>query len=990
MLRRKHIKAPTRFDPGPGHPTEHLAYLSPAEMEMLRVLTDGTVTRGPKGLPSFVYSDSQTAKSGPMGSGSFSVTPKAGSAAINSGSGSNSGGGSKSSGAGGVSASPKSSTSMAAAKPSAAPSAPAKPSGGGSSAPAKKTATAPVSGPSGGPPKGPGASMAAAKASMAPPVAAKPSFTPPGQRSSTFGQAAGKARTQNVTRPAAAAAAAPAKPALSQQQAGAYKQFGQLMSGAPRQNEVMRSPGDAESLARMAIAESGIIRDKDTGKMNLAGAQAVMNVIRNRMENQQQTVDGVINQRSQFSPWSDGKFSKTQSDPAYTALAEAVLQGKVPDITKGADVYHNATTVNGTGFKKASAETRNRINNNFTPTLTINDGVNPSVYGHQFGVNKDGTKASQKGPSPMKVAPGSPVSLPPGAMSPDPNYGKMISAPPAQVPTGVRVPGRFGGFKPDPNAPTTEKISYQAGQPVPTYGALFSNEPYQHRFEDNNEVPDPNHFSNDPQVLNLYNKAGVPMANLGKNRAGKTFNPGALTPTAQRLYQGLVDTALRTGKPITFFSGNDGRGINHIGHAMDIHMNDPVTGMPLAGDPSPKGANHPAKGQYTGFARDTFDTLYQNPDVYGGIGPITRWGGMFNQGVPDDLMHFDTTPRGGFSGKQTAMHQAAASRAANAGRADGGFALASYNAPPLADTAPGFPVSASPSFVPRPTPRPFQAGLSRNAFDTGRSPAQFTTSYGEGQRTRQVGAPAGPAEYDTARGGVYTGYGTFNPPRQPSKYSGYGATPPAGKKIHDRVPQEQGPQKPPDYAGKKPAGTYTASYDVKPPKGPALKGSDKLDGLPPGYAERYGLGGSRSVKPADPKKEEKKQEQEDGKKQKGGWLQAGFDLVDTGVKKVQEKKQQVDQAVKENEGKLKVLSFMDKLFGPGWMLSNGGSQSKFPSSNSKFGEIKNPRARAAIVNALAKAVETMPQVSYQPPPNTFLSVEDRDAVMRRLLGENWT
>lgn len=49
----KKINAPLRHDPGRGYPTEHLAYLSPMEMEMLRRLTDGTVSRGPRGIPSF-------------------------------------------------------------------------------------------------------------------------------------------------------------------------------------------------------------------------------------------------------------------------------------------------------------------------------------------------------------------------------------------------------------------------------------------------------------------------------------------------------------------------------------------------------------------------------------------------------------------------------------------------------------------------------------------------------------------------------------------------------------------------------------------------------------------------------------------------------------------------------------------------------------------------------------------------------------------------
>jgi hypothetical protein len=54
MLQRKHIKAPSRYDPGKGMPTERLIYAAPWEMELLRQLTDGTISVGPKGIPSFV------------------------------------------------------------------------------------------------------------------------------------------------------------------------------------------------------------------------------------------------------------------------------------------------------------------------------------------------------------------------------------------------------------------------------------------------------------------------------------------------------------------------------------------------------------------------------------------------------------------------------------------------------------------------------------------------------------------------------------------------------------------------------------------------------------------------------------------------------------------------------------------------------------------------------------------------------------------------
>jgi hypothetical protein len=150
VLNKRHIKAPKTHDPGKGRPREHLAYLNRAEMELLRVLSDGAAERGPKGLPSFA--PSPDAKS--FGSKSTSATGAGGmfggTTTVNksaTGAGGMFGGGG---GGGGNTA--KSSTTQAAKSPAAAPKA---------SAPA--AAKAPAASTS----KGPAASLAAAKASSA-------------------------------------------------------------------------------------------------------------------------------------------------------------------------------------------------------------------------------------------------------------------------------------------------------------------------------------------------------------------------------------------------------------------------------------------------------------------------------------------------------------------------------------------------------------------------------------------------------------------------------------------------------------------------------------------------------------------------------------------------------------------------------------------------------------------------------------------------------
>ena len=69
MLIRRHIRVPKTYDPGQGRPREHLAYLNKGEQELLRVLTDGVVEAGPKGIPSFAITHDGTNTSAPVRSG---------------------------------------------------------------------------------------------------------------------------------------------------------------------------------------------------------------------------------------------------------------------------------------------------------------------------------------------------------------------------------------------------------------------------------------------------------------------------------------------------------------------------------------------------------------------------------------------------------------------------------------------------------------------------------------------------------------------------------------------------------------------------------------------------------------------------------------------------------------------------------------------------------------------------------------------------------
>jgi hypothetical protein len=223
VLNKRHIKAPRHHHPGKGHPREHLAYLNKAEMEMLRVLTDGVVEKGPKGIPSFAI-NSPDAKS--FGGGTSSSSPSGGFSQSVFGTGG--GGDSKSGSSGGGQSTPssaaKSSTTQAAKSPAAAPKA---------SAPA--AAKAPAASTS----KGPAASMAAAKASAAkapaasvskpkqasPPQnfasggggGARPAAGLPAKPSGGFSQTQfGSGNSNKTDKPAASAMAAP-KGGFSQQ-----------------------------------------------------------------------------------------------------------------------------------------------------------------------------------------------------------------------------------------------------------------------------------------------------------------------------------------------------------------------------------------------------------------------------------------------------------------------------------------------------------------------------------------------------------------------------------------------------------------------------------------------------------------------------------------------------------------------------------------------------------------------------------------------------
>jgi len=287
VLNRKHIRAPKTHDPGFGRPKEHLAYINKAEAEMLRVLTDGVVERGPKGIPSYAsfagtsgtgYSSgykgpsssasaTKTSSVGGIGSaaksGSSSMTKAAsGSTASKSPSGgsgnyggSNNSGGSASSGVGSAAKSGASSMSSAGGGGSKANNPSGGMSGGSGSGGSARTA------PSAGAVKSSGGfsqSQFGGGSAKAPSAAAKPSG---GFSQSQFGGGSGNFSAPPVRGPAGSLAAAKD----SEKRAAAAAMAPTAADLARRASAVSRGPGPLTGYRPEAIARTVAFGESPAG-----------------------------------------------------------------------------------------------------------------------------------------------------------------------------------------------------------------------------------------------------------------------------------------------------------------------------------------------------------------------------------------------------------------------------------------------------------------------------------------------------------------------------------------------------------------------------------------------------------------------------------------------------------------------------------------------------------------------------------------------------
>ncbi len=199
----------------------------------------------------------------------------------------------------------------------------------------------------------------------------------------------------------------------------------------------------------------------------------------------------------------------------------------------------------------------------------------------------------------------------------------------------------------------------------------------------------PNQFDKTIYNSNLVNVYGNPMNTWSNN-----FDPNKLTPGAQKVYQAIEDNALRLGVPVDYFSGKRmynpevGTTQHSLGQAIDIRINDPVTGKPVGYDQignaayNPIGSVRPGfrtpaqagmiqdalEQPYQDFATQVIGSFYSNPGVYGPF-ENQRWGGAFESGAfAKDYMHFDEGKAAtGVSASQQALRNVASASAQPSG-----------------------------------------------------------------------------------------------------------------------------------------------------------------------------------------------------------------------------------------------------------------------------------------------------------------------------------
>jgi hypothetical protein len=168
--------------------------------------------------------------------------------------------------------------------------------------------------------------------------------------------------------------------------------------------QVQRTPGDAENMGRMMMAESGIIRNP-MGGINTEAMQGVGDVIRNRMTSDQypNTVQGVLGQPKQFSPMGDGRFANTPADFSATRVADSILSGETPSVVGDSLNFGNLNTINNQ--PNYSSPASQKAFNDMNPVKTFEDARNPGAFQHSFGTIGSTPPTQTASVAPMSAPP---------------------------------------------------------------------------------------------------------------------------------------------------------------------------------------------------------------------------------------------------------------------------------------------------------------------------------------------------------------------------------------------------------------------------------------------------------------------------------------------------------------------------------------------------------------------------------------------------------
>ena len=360
-------------------------------------------------------------------------------------------------------------------------------------------------------------------------------------------------------------------------------------------------------------------------------------------------------------------------------------------------------------------------------------------------------------------------------------------------------------------------------------------------------MSNPNQFDKGIYQTNLVNVYGNPMETWSG-----AYDPNRLTGGAQKIHQAILDNALRLGTPVDYFSGKAGRSVgtsqHPAGQAIDVRINDPITGKPVGYDQIGQAAYNPIgsvrlghrnpaqaariqgalEQPYQDFATGVIGSFYSNPGVYGPF-DNQRWGGAFETGnFAKDYMHFDE------------------------GKAASGVSASQQD---LRQMAQGTQMPSGPLSSPNPT-RLAMAGMGGGLFTMARddgavasSPPALNDPYSNIADKGDLQQPA------PAQSSQYAGYGNFHVPYGAPQgiQQTYAVPGGAGVLAIDNLtfgpPVQQPPQQVANVVPSYEQSTYTGPIQTamdEPPVPPSQEGEPiPYPGDPNGLGYKIWRGGTR-------------------------------------------------------------------------------------------------------------------------------------------------